>query len=247
MKDNKTIIACIPARYNSTRLPKKALALVNDKPLIQHTYENAKKCSILDDIVVVTDHDKIFSLVNLFGNAIMTPENCKNGTERIAYAIKENKKLRKADIIINIQGDHPFVSSKTMESIIDILLNDNTACVSTAVCKSYSLEDYKNKNIVKCVFDNNQNALYFSRASIPFIKNVDNFYFYHHIGIYAYRKDFLFEYLKLKNTLLQEHEDLEQLKVLESGYKIKVAVVEENTLGIDTLKDLKEMEKCLCR
>lgn len=247
MKDNKTIIACIPARYNSTRLPKKALAVVNDKPLIQHTYENAKECNILDNIIVVTDHEEIFSLVNSFGRALMTPENCKNGTERIAYAIQNHKDLQKADIILNIQGDHPFVSSKTIESIVDILLKDDTACVSTAVCKSSSLEDYKNKNIVKCVFDNNQNALYFSRAPIPFIKSENNLYFYHHIGIYAYRKDFLLQYLNLNNTLLQESEDLEQLKVLETGYKIKIAIVEEKTLGIDTLKDLKEMEKCLCR
>ena len=240
------IIGVIPARYKSSRLKEKLLLKVFNKPLLQYTFENAQKLSCLDGLYVATDHEKIGSLIkSLKGGVIMTP-HCENGTTRIAKAVKKNPKLQKSDIIVNLQGDHPFVSSETIKKIIEKLKEDKTAHVATAV----SLIDYEralSPNNVKCVFDKNHNALYFSRAPIPFRKSNDDTNFYYHVGVYAYRTDFLLKYPYLEDTKMQVLEDLEQLKILEHGYKIKVAIVEENPLSIDTQEDIKKMEDYLCQ
>ncbi|KPK32658.1 MAG: hypothetical protein AMS24_03565 [Chlamydiae bacterium SM23_39] len=244
---NKKIIAVIPARYGSKRLSIKPLIKILKKTLLQRTFERVKLCSFLDDIYIATDHIKIYSHAKKFTNKIiMTSSKCKNGTERIIEALNKNKNLKKADIIINIQGDLPCISPTIIKKAVDIL--DEKTKISTCAAIIKNKKEINSKNIVKVVFDNFYNALYFSRSPIPFLKNFKNKTYFHHIGIYAYKKNFLLKILPfLKETPLQKLEDLEQLKILEHGYKIKVSIVEENPLSIDTKEDIKKVEKFLCQ
>jgi len=243
----KKVIGIIPARFASSRFPGKLLFNICGKPLIEHTFENAKKCVDIDELFVATDNKRIAShILSLGGKVIMTSIKCKNGTERVIEAIKNNTNLQKSDLIVNIQGDHPNISSSTLTSSIDLLKNDDVAVMSTAVSEI----DYKkalSSHIVKCVIDKKSNALYFSRSIIPFRKSkLDKTKFYYHIGLYVYKTSFLLKLNELNSTSLQEEEDLEQLKILEHGYKIKVAIVNENELGVDTPEDIKKVEKYLC-
>jgi len=232
-------VAIIPARYKSSRFPGKPLAKILGKSLLQRTYENVLAHGLFDDIYIATDDNEIFQHAKSFNSkCIMTSEYCRSGTERIIEAIK-NLRLNDSSIIVNIQGDHPCISSNTIKAVIDILENDSAANVSTAV-SAVSFEEAQNPNVVKCVFDKYQSALYFSRSCIPFPKN--NTVFYYHIGIYAYRLSFLKNYHLLPDGNLQCTEDLEQLKILENGYKIKVALVVEEELGVDVPQDIGKIE-----
>ncbi len=240
------IIGIIPSRYNSTRFPGKLLYPIFNKPLIQHTFENAKKSKALDDLIIATDDKKIKQEADKFNaKTLMTDVNCQNGTDRIIDAILKNKDLQTSDIIINIQGDHPQINANTIDAVVKMLAKDTSAEVSTAVTKV----NYKiavSENIVKCVFDKNNNAMYFSRSLIPYSKNKDTDYYYH-IGIYAYRTKFLLNMRNMQKSNLQKSEDLEQLQILENGYKIKVAVVDDIPLGVDVFDDIKKVEKVLCQ
>jgi 3-deoxy-manno-octulosonate cytidylyltransferase (CMP-KDO synthetase) len=240
------VIAIIPARYQSLRFPKKLLYKINNKTILEHTYLSAKKCNFLDDIYIATDSKIIFDIAQSFNaKCLMTSVNCINGTARIIDALENNKFLQESDIIVNIQGDHPKIDVNTIKKTVDILINDKDAISSTAVTK-INLDLAKNENIVKCIFDNQNNAIYFSRSLIPYCKNKDIDYYYH-IGLYVYRKDFLLKLKHLNDTKYQLLEDLEQLKILEHGYKMKVAIVNDIPVGVDVFEDIKKVKKLLCQ
>lgn len=252
IKDHQSaIVAIIPARYGSTRFPGKILAPIHGKSLIQHTYENATRCSLLDDILIATDDLRIYDHVNSFGGkAVMTPIECANGSDRLACVIDQFPSLQNASVIVNIQGDEPCVEPSVTENIVKILQGDPSAVMSTAVVPITTEEEAANPGDVKCVLDLYGNVLYFSRALIP--GNLNNTYrpntiYYKHLGIYAYRPQFLLTYRDLPMTPLQRTEDLEQLKVLEHGYKIKAAVVNSASIGVNTPEDIKKVEQELCK
>lgn len=244
-------LAIIPARYASTRFPGKLLTPIGDKTLIQHTYENAKRCRMLSEVLVATDDLKILRHVESFGGrAVMTAPTCLNGTERASEAYKTHylPNAHPLDVIINLQGDEPSVEPETIEAIIQQLLDDPSAMMSTAVSPIFSEEEALNPSVVKCVVNSRNEAIYFSRELIPASKskkfNPETNY-YKHIGIYAFRPDFLLKYVTLENTPLQMSEDLEQLKVIEHGYSIKVAFIKHSIIGVDTPEDLKRVEPFL--
>jgi 3-deoxy-manno-octulosonate cytidylyltransferase (CMP-KDO synthetase) len=244
------ILGIIPARLGSTRLPEKMLISLNGKPLIQRTYENAKKSNRLHDLYVATDDKRIFETVLTFGGkAIMTSPDCPTGTDRLAEAVGKDSYLASFGIIVNIQGDEPTMSPQTIDKVVTSLLETSDAEVSTACILINDPDLWKKNSVVKCVMDKWGYALYFSRAPIPLGKadkfSKQNSYF-KHLGIYAYRKDFLLAYPNLGATPLQIAEDLEQLKILEHGFRIKVALVENDSQGIDVLDDLKKWENQIC-
>lgn len=234
-------IACvIPARYQSTRFPAKLLAKARGKTVLQRTFESASACPLFDELFIATDHEEIARHAESFGaNVIWTSVSCRNGTERIAEAASNHPALKKATILVNVQGDHPSISKETLSAILEALKSDPSASIATAVCPILGEEISPHR--VKCVFDRDKNALYFSRSPIPYGAKQS----YLHIGIYAYRREVLFELEKHPSSELQLAEDLEQLKALELGYRIKVAVVSEIPIGIDTPEDLERFESLL--
>lgn len=243
----RKIIGIIPARFGSTRLMGKPLADIKGKPLIQHTYENALK-SKLDDVVVATDDERILNKVLEFGGkAVMTPVDCLNGTDRLAWALKSSPLFSEAEIIVNIQGDEPDIHPSVIEGCIKTLQDAPDASIATPIVRIQNEEEALSNSVVKCVTDIYGYALYFSRGLIPHNKNgafnKDTSYF-KHIGLYAYRKEFLLLYPFIKPTPLQQEEDLEQLKVLETGYRIKTYLTEHDSTGIDTHHELlKKIER----
>lgn len=248
-KPHQKVLAVIPARFGSTRFPGKPLSLIQGKTLIQRTYENALICPILDRIVIATDDPRIFDHARGFGaEVIMTDPAHPNGTERIAEVLA--KIQHDSDIIVNIQGDEPCLHPKVILALVDALVQNPEAPMSTVITPLKNREDALNPSIVKCVIDQKGRALYFSRQLIPGNKEIQytaNAPYYSHIGLYAYRKDFLFQYLTLSPTPLQLAEDLEQLKVLEHGYLIQTATVDHVNLGVDTPEDIHKVESYLCK
>ena len=236
-----TIACVIPARFHSSRFPGKLLKMAAGKTVLQHTFEKASQCKDIDALFVATDHEQIADHIQgLGGEIIWTSPECQNGTERICEAMQKDARLQKASYIVNLQGDHPCTKPETISAIVQALKSDKTARMSTAVTKIQDPQDFFSPHIVKCVFDLSLNALYFSRAPIPFngLANA-----YAHIGIYCYQPKFLKEIFAKESTPHQKCEDLEQLKVLENGHRVKIAVVEETILGIDTPKDLETLKE----
>jgi len=238
------ILCVIPVRYGSTRFPGKPLAKILDKPMVQWVWENAKKVKIIDRVIIATDDDRIFQTAKNFGaEVIMTDKNCKSGTDRVSEVAKKIK----CSIVVNLQGDEPLISSKTIEITIKELLKDKKAVVSTPVCRVYDKKELNDPNFVKVVFDKNKYAMYFSRVIIPFIAHHSslrkNFPFYKHIGLYVYRKNFLEKFSKMGESQLEKIEKLEQLRILENGYKIKVVVVNDRTIPVDNPEDIKKVER----
>lgn len=245
----QTIIGVIPARLDSTRFPRKLLLPLNSAPLIQRTYENAKRSVRFDQIFIATDSEEIAALARSFGaEVIMTSANCRNGTERIAEAVSKDTRLHQAEVIVNIQGDEPFVETEIFDALIDALISHPEASISTAITPFKSEAAWRSTSAVKCVKATNDLALYFSRAPIPGSKQ--NLYptnSYKHIGLYAYRPEFLLQISKMQPTPLQQFEDLEQLQFLELGFKIATTTVASESIGIDTPEDLKQAEQYLCK
>lgn len=229
------IAGVIPARYSSTRLPGKPLADLGGKPVIQYVYENASKA--LDLVYVATDDERIVEVVEAFGGrAVMTDPNHTCGSERVA----EVAESLEVEIVVNIQGDEPFIAYEMIRDVITPMENDFDIKMTTLCRKIASEDDLHNPSIVKVVRDKNHNALYFSRSIIPYPRYQGFMEWYEHVGLYAYRKDFLLEYVSWPNTPLEQTESLEQLRILENGYSIKVV---ETDLGygapcIDTPEDL---------
>lgn len=245
------IVGIIPSRYASTRLPAKPLVDICGKPMVQRVYEQVKQSTLLTDVVIATDDERIVTAVKTFGgNVQMTPVDIHSGSDRIALVARNYK----ADIVVNIQGDEPLIDPKLIDQTIRLLIDDPKAVVGTAVKKTISHQDVFNPNIVKVVLDDNHYALYFSRAPIPYVrdakKDEDWFsgtVFYKHFGIYVYRADFLQHYTTLKQSPLEIAEKLEQLRILENGFKIKCAVTEYESLPVDTPEDLERIRKIISR
>lgn len=252
MPANKTkILGMIPARYASARFPGKMLAPIAGKTLIQRTYENARLCSFLHDIVVATDDSRIYDHVKSFGgNVLMTSEACPTGTDRLVDALRRHPELQHVNIIVNIQGDEPCVHPHVIQKVADLLVQDPDAVMSTAAIALDSAEEARSPSVVKCAMDLNNNALYFTRAFIGsghFSRWHKDLPIYRHMGIYGYRRDFLLKYAELPRTPLQLAEDLEQLKVLEHGFRIKIAVVEHSSIGVDLPDDIHKVEQWLSK
>jgi len=239
------IIGIIPARYASTRFPAKALANIFGKPMIQHVYEQASKAKTLSEVVVATDHEKIFEVVQAFGgNVVMTSENHQSGTDRCLEAFEHWKS--DAEFIINIQGDEPFIKPEQIDLLASILQNEGTE-IATLFLPIQEAAPIFDPNVVKVVFNKNHEAIYFSRNPIPFCRGIEregwlsHATYFKHIGIYAYRADILKKITQLPPSTLEKTESLEQLRWIENGYKIKIAQTEFESEGIDTPEDLAQL------
>ncbi len=234
------VLGVIPARYGSSRLPGKPLKDICGKPMIQHVYENASKSKVLDHVVVATDDRRVYDAVIAFGgDAVMTSVNHPTGSDRVAEAASNYD----CDYVINIQGDEPLVPPQIIDDISTALIN-SPDCVMATGSLQIEDEDYiLNNTVVKVVSDVNGNAIYFSRSPIPYPRHAENAKYFEHIGIYAYTHEFLNTYTKLAPTPLSEAESLEQLKVLEHGYKIKIvpAPAHYKAVSVDTEEDLQEV------
>lgn len=231
----------IPARYGSSRLEGKPLIKVLDKPIIQWVWEKAKKCTNADMVIVATDDERIYDAVKAFGGDVeMTSAEHKSGSDRIAEVASRHPEI---DIIVNLQGDEPLINLDDINAVIAGVRDDVTVDISTLVREIKEDEEANNPNLVKCVFDVNNYALYFSRSKIPFERNVGESKIYGHLGIYGYRKESLFKMTKLAQTNLERAESLEQLRALQSGMRIKVAVTENIPVGIDTIEDLEHFKR----
>ncbi|MCB1148631.1 MAG: 3-deoxy-manno-octulosonate cytidylyltransferase [Chlamydiia bacterium] len=246
----RKVIAVIPARYASTRFPGKALATIAGKSLLQRTFENARAAALFDEICVATDDKRIFKHAEELGAlALMTPSECPTGTDRV-FAALQDQEIAPDTIIINLQGDVPLLEKGVMEAVIAAMLDSPLEVMATAAVKIKNEEEALLPSIVKCVLDKSSHALYFSRSLIPHSRyggyNPDVTY-YHHLGIYAFTYEFLKIYSALEPTPLQLTEDLEQLKAMEHGYKIKVAIVESSSFGVDRPEDVEKVERLLCQ
>ena len=243
-------IAIIPARYASTRFPGKPLAMLGGKPVIQRVWEQVN--SVVDAAVVATDDERIAQAVESFGGrAIMTSPNHKSGTDRCWEAYQ--KQGEEFDVVINVQGDEPFIAHSQLRAIMACFEDENTD-IATLV-KPFAEEDglsaLENPNSPKVVLDNDSCAVYFSRSVIPYLRGVEredwlkHHTFYKHIGMYAFRRDVLGEVTALPQSTLEKAESLEQLRWLENGYKIGVGISDVETVGIDTPEDLERAEEFL--
>ena len=238
------ILGVIPARFASTRLMGKPLANIGGKPMIQHTFEGASKSKLLNKIIIAVDDSKVADVAKSFGASVMmTPKEVQTGTDRIAIVAKE---FPRADIIVNIQGDEPFIKGMMIDQAIEPLLFDPIVNVSTLAKKINSAEELISPSIPKVVFDYENFALYFSRSPIPFVREAADASeaihladIYKHIGLYAFRRESLFRFTSLEQTDLERWEKLEQLRMLEHGFKIKVVVTEYDSFSVDTPEDLK--------
>ncbi len=236
---SKTAII-IPARYNSKRLQGKPLLKVCNKPIIQWVWERAKEVKSADMVIIATDNQEIFDCCKSFGADVeMTSENHKCGSDRI---VEVAQKYPEIEYIINLQGDEPMINPDCVEKVIKLVKEDKTADISTLLAEIKD-EDLDDPNMVKCVTDINGFALYFSRSKIPYERNKDVAKFYKHIGIYGYKRDSLFKMTKFPQPDIEKAESLEQLRALYNGMKIKTAVVEYNSIGIDTIEDFNAFKK----
>lgn len=237
------ILGIIPARFASTRLLGKPLADIGGKPMIQHTYESALKSRLIHKIIIAVDDEKVAEKARGFGaNVLMTPKDIATGSDRIAYVTRN---IPDAEIIVNIQGDEPFIQGEMIDQAIEPLLFDHSVSVSTLAKKIDSVEELKSPSIPKVVFDYHNFALYFSRSPIPFVRearsNLERIKMadiYKHIGLYVYRREALLKFTTLQPTDLEKIEKLEQLRMLENGLKIKVVTTEFESLSVDTPEEL---------
>jgi len=253
------VVAIIPARYASTRFPGKPLAIIGNKPMIQHVYENTSKASGLDRVLVATDDLRIFRAVRDFGGeAVLTSRTHLNGTDRLAEVAARIK----TTWVVNVQGDLPFIRPQTIRRILRPLRLNPSIPMATAKTPIYHRQEWINPNVVKVVTDRRGFALYFSRAPIPYRQeptrkaNSRNsgvrpqgakLWGYRHLGVYAYRRDFLLRFSRLRPTALERSEGLEQLRALAYGYRIWVSDVEETSVEVNTPGDLAEAEMYLRR
>jgi 3-deoxy-manno-octulosonate cytidylyltransferase (CMP-KDO synthetase) len=243
-------LVVIPARYASTRFPGKPLALLGGKPVIQRVYEQV--AGVVEDVVVATDDERIYSAVEAFGGrVVMTSTEHKSGTDRCWEAYQ--KQGEEYDVVINVQGDEPFIAHSQLRAIMDCF-NDETTDIATLV-KPFTEEDgieaLENPNSPKVVLDKQSRAIYFSRSVIPYLRGVEReewlkkHTYYKHIGMYAFRADVLRQVTSLEQSPLELAESLEQLRWLENGYKIGVGISDVETVGIDTPEDLQKAEEFL--
>jgi len=241
-------IVVIPARLNSSRLPNKVLLDLKGKTVLQRVYEQCLKAKNIDEVYIATDNNIIKESCEKFTrNVLMTKDTHQSGTDRIAEAIENID----CDIIVNVQGDEPFIQSELIDRLV-IALEHKDINMTSAMHKINFIEELKNHNVVKVTVNTKNDALYFSRSIIPHYRdewdNLLNHHtvisealkFYRHLGIYGYKKDFLLKYSNMEESYLERVEKLEQLRVLENGYKIKMIETDYNSIGIDTQEDYKK-------
>lgn len=250
MTNNHRTVGIIPARYASTRFPGKPLAQLGGMTMIERVYRQAQKA--LDNVVVATDDERIAQAVNAFGGkCVMTSSTCRSGTDRCMEAYIQAK--MNADVVINIQGDEPFVAPEQINAL-DALFNSEETEIATLVRplpsdKSFNVVN--DPNLVKLVIDKNMRAIYFSRSVIPYVRGIEqsswtkSVQYYTHVGMYAYRANVLREITQLPQSTLEIAESLEQLRWVENGYKIKVGITTFPTIGIDTPEDLETARRFL--
>lgn len=235
---NKTI-AVIPARYNSTRFPGKLMEILGDKTVITTTYQNVVETGLFDEVFVATDSEIIFDeITKNGGKAVMTGEH-ETGSDRIAEAVQNID----CDIVINVQGDEPFLKKEPLKQLIDVFTRDEKKEISLASLKIQlkEYEEIQNPNNVKVITDNQGFALYFSRSVIPFHRELTyDVKYYKHIGVYAFRKEALLKFSSLEMTPMEISEKLEQLRYLENGMKIRLVETDFIGIGIDTPEDLEK-------
>lgn len=237
-------LGVIPSRYASTRLEGKPLKDICGHTMVEWVYKRALK-SKLDGVVVATDDERIVDEVKSFGgNVILTRKDHINGTSRIAEICETYTDY---DVIVNIQGDEPLIEPDMINSIIDSFIEDNTIPMSTLKYKLTDMAEIENPNAVKVVTDKNDFAIYFSRSVIPYPRNLNMNNYYKHVGIYGYKRDFVMEYAKMASTPLELSESLEQLRVLENGYKIKVLETPYKIIGVDTQEELERVREYITK
>ena len=240
-------IALIPSRYGSTRFPGKPLALIKGKPMIQWVVENIKKCPDVDDIYVATDDRRIYDAVEAFGGkALMTSDKHTCGTDRLAECV-QILNLDDEDIILNIQGDEPTFRKEMVEDLLSIF-EDESVYFGTLKVEITDENELNNPNAVKVINDFNGNAIYFSRYTIPYVrdeKNRDSVKHYKHIGAYGYKKWFLMKYSAMEKSPLEISESLGQLRAIENGYQIRVKETKYQTVGVDTPDQIEEVERLM--
>jgi 3-deoxy-manno-octulosonate cytidylyltransferase (CMP-KDO synthetase) len=236
------VIALIPARLAATRLPRKPLLPIAGKPMIQWVWEKATSVETLDGVYVATPDVEIFDAVEAFGGkAIMTSDRHQSGTDRLAEAAE----TLDADIIVNIQGDEPLIDPDSILLPVNALLDNPDIPMASLMCPCPEMER-DNPACVKVVCDRFGNALFFSRYGIPYQRNPDpETPVFQHVGLYVYRRDFLLLYSQMERTPLERIEGLEQLRVLENGYKIRMCAIEKAPLSVDTPEDMEGVEKIL--
>ena len=234
----KPATGIIPARYRSTRFPGKALAFILGKPLIQRVYEGAKRARLLDQVIIATDDERIFQVARKFGaQVVMTSALHRSGTERVAEVARKIK----TPIIINIQGDEPLIEGKMIDKLVKVL-QDKSILMASLMARVSDLNLLADSNRVKVVVDKKDYALYFSRSPLPFQASR---FFYQHIGIYGFKRDFLLKLVRLQPSRLEKMEKLEQLRVLENGYRIKMVETDFLTLSVDLPQDIIKVEENL--
>jgi len=237
------ILAVVPARYASTRFPGKIIAPLAGKPLVVHTYERALRAKLVSEAVIATDDAKVIEAVAPFGvRAVMTRADHACGTDRIAEVAQNSD----APIIVNVQGDEPLIDPKTIDAAIQPLLDHPDIVMSTARRLIIELSHIQDPNVVKVVCDQHGLAMYFSRLPIPYIRDAADRAaappcHWQHLGLYVYRRDFLLQYARMPQTPLEKLEKLEQMRVLENGYKIAVIDTEYEAIGVDVPKDLERV------
>jgi 3-deoxy-manno-octulosonate cytidylyltransferase (CMP-KDO synthetase) len=238
------IVGVIPARYGSSRFEGKVLADIGGKPMIQWVYERAKQSKTLDELFVAVDDPRVQSVVEGFGGkAILTGAHHKSGTDRIAEVVEKMA----ADIIVNIQGDQPLIDPNMIDEAV-LPMIDNPEIQMSTLKREIEQDEFDDPGVVKVVVDENDFALYFSRSLIPYPLYEENMRVYEHVGLYVYRKDFLLEISKMPQGYLEKIESLEQLRVLEKGYKILVVETKMDKvtgISVDTPEDLEKVERLI--
>ena len=240
-------LVVIPSRYGSTRFPGKPLAILAGKPMIQHVYEGAAKARLAGETVVATDDDRIIQAVERFkGRAVMTSPTAASGAERAA----EVARSRKEQVIVNVQGDEPLVRPEMVDQLVEYLEHHQAVPMASLMTPLQDDAQGASPNAVKVVVDRDGFALYFSRAAIPFVRETSRRpwpRFYKHLGIYAYQRHFLLQFPSLELTMLEQAEQLEQLRALEHGYRIKLLETQHDTVGVDTPEDLASVERVMAK
>jgi 3-deoxy-manno-octulosonate cytidylyltransferase (CMP-KDO synthetase) len=235
------VVAVIPARYASQRLPAKPLVDLLGKPMIQRVYEQVKAATLPARVVVATDDERIAKVVRTFGDVVMTSPEIKSGSDRVAAVAHEVP----GDLYVNVQGDEPLIAPEMIDQAIRVVLDDPSAEVGTLVRKIESVDELRSPGVVKVVFGSDRTALYFSRSEIPFVRDISDpverlkqCAFYKHVGIYVFRREFLLKYASLPESNLERAEKLEQLRILENGHRIKVGITHYESISVDTQDDV---------
>ncbi len=230
------IIVIIPARYASSRFPGKPLVDICGKPMIQWVYERVSSLNIIDSVYVATDDERIFNAVYQFGGKALMTGECSCGTERVFQASKDIE----SDIVLNVQGDEPLIDPRMLGDLITAF-DDEDVLMATLKKKITNYDEIDNTNVVKVITDNYENAIYFSRFSIPYNRDGLAIEYYKHIGVYGYRKSFLEEFVSLPKGKLEVIENLEQLRAIENGYKIRVKETGYQSIGVDVPEDIERV------